>query len=167
MFAYSRGLMTGTSAAKFSPDAPMARGMIGTVLHRMESEPAARGAATFSDVADGKYYTGAVAWAEGEGIVDGYGNGLFGPEDDITRQYLALLFLRCTRYKGLTLPEIREYADFDDDKDVSDYAREATAALYKAGIISGKPGNRLDPKGTATRAEVAAMLRRFLEAVEK
>jgi hypothetical protein len=167
MFAYSRGLMTGTSARKFSPDAPMTRGMIVTVSHRMESEPAARRATTFGDVADGKYYTEAVAWAEGEGIVDGYGNGLFGPEDDITRQDLALLFLRYARYKGVTLPEIRAYADFDDDKDVSDYAREATETMYKAGIISGKPGNRLDPKGTATRAEVAAMLRRFLEAVEK
>ncbi|MDR1328324.1 MAG: S-layer homology domain-containing protein, partial [Oscillospiraceae bacterium] len=167
MFAYSRGLMTGTSARKFSPDAPMARGMIVTVLHRLEAEPAARGATTFSDVADGKYYTGAVAWAEAEGIVDGYGNGLFGPEDDITRQDLALLFLRYARYKGLTLPEIRAYADFADDKDVSEYARTAARTLYKAGIISGKPGSRLDPKGTATRAEVAAMLRRFLESVQQ
>ncbi|MDR1328497.1 MAG: S-layer homology domain-containing protein, partial [Oscillospiraceae bacterium] len=120
-----------------------------------------------SDVVSGKYYTEAVAWAEGEGIVDGYGNGLFGPEDDITRQDLALLFLRCARYKGVKLPEIRAYADFDDDKDVSGYAQEATETMYKAGIISGKPGNRLDPKGTATRAEVAAMLRRFLESVQQ
>ncbi|MDR1329105.1 MAG: S-layer homology domain-containing protein, partial [Oscillospiraceae bacterium] len=167
MFAYRRGLMTGTSARKFSPDAPMARGMIVTVLHRMESEPAARGATTFSDVADGKYYTEAVAWAEAEGIVDGYGNGLFGPEEDITRQDLALLFLRYARYKGLTLPAIRQYTAFIDDADVSDYAREAARTLYRAGIISGKPGSRLDPKGTATRAEVAAMLLRFLESVQQ
>jgi hypothetical protein len=78
-----------------------------------------------------------------------------------------LLFLRCAGYKGLTLPAIRQYTAFIDDADVSDYAREAAWTLYRAGIISGKPGNRLDPKGTATRAEVAAMLRRFLAAVQQ
>jgi hypothetical protein len=165
MFAFSHNLLQGISAAEFSPNAPMTRGMTVTLLYRLADESAADAANTFSDVADGKYYAESIAWALSKGIAGGYGNGLFGPEDTITRQDLAVILLRYAEYKGLTLPAIREYSDFSDDKDVSDYSRTTVETLYKAGIISGKPGNRLDPKGTATRAEVAAMIRRFLEAV--
>jgi hypothetical protein len=166
MFVYGRGLFKGTSAAEFSPSAPMTRGMIVTVLYRMASEPAVSGANAFSDVANGKYYADAIAWAASVGIIDGYGDGLFGPDDNITRQDMAVIFLRYAEYADLELPTVRSYAAFSDDNAISGYARSAIETLHKAGILGGKPGNRLDPKGTATRAEFAAVLHRFIETTE-
>jgi hypothetical protein len=167
MFAYGHGLLNGTGAAEYSPEMPTTRGMIVTILHRLESEPDAGTENIFSDVANGEYYAKAVTWAAEEGIVEGYGDAIFMPNLDITRQELAAVLLRFARHNELALPGVREYTAFADDTNISDYAREAVEALYKAGIISGKPGNVFDPKGTATRAEAAAILHRFLESAVK
>jgi hypothetical protein len=167
MFAYSHGLLNGTGAEEYSPGMPTTRGMVVAVLHRLESEPDASTENMFSDVANEEYYTKAVTWAAGEGIVEGYGDEIFRPDFDITRQELAAVLLRLANHKGLKLPAVREYTAFADDTNISGYAREAVETLYEAGIISGKPGNIFDPKGTATRAEAAAILHRFLEAAGK
>jgi hypothetical protein len=99
--------------------------------------------------------------------VEGYGDEIFRPNLDITRQELAAVLLRFARHNELALLGVREYTAFADDTNISDYAREAVETLYKAGIISGKTGNVFDPKGTATRAEAAAILNRFPESAEK
>ncbi|MDR1065486.1 MAG: S-layer homology domain-containing protein, partial [Oscillospiraceae bacterium] len=166
---------------KFSPNAQATRGMIVTVLFRcaeeqlrMESGELRIGDAShtdekpaerFEDVLLGKYYSDAVAWAAENEIVGGVGGGRFAPDANITRQDLAVILTRYAEYKGLPLAALREYAAFSDDNAVSDYARAAVEACYRAGIISGKPNNLFDPKGEATRAEVAAMLHRFILAM--
>jgi hypothetical protein len=180
-FVGAHGLMTGTAADKFSPNANATRGMIVTVLFRCAEEqlrmasgelrigdashtdekPAER----FEDVPLGKYYSDAIAWAAENEIVGGIGGGRFAPDANITRQDLAVILTRYAEYKGFTLAAAREYAAFGDDNAVSDYARAAVEICYRAGIISGKPGNLFDPKGEATRAEVAAMLHRFVLAM--
>jgi hypothetical protein len=162
-FAYTHGLFAGTGATSFSPNTPMTRGMIVTVLHRLAAEPGADGSAPFGDVSAGQWYTDAVNWAAANGIVGGTGGGLFAPDGDITRQDMAVILMRYAERAGLKLPETRDYPGFKDDADVANYAKEALEAFFKAGIINGKPGGLFDPKGAATRAEAAAMLRRFLE----
>jgi hypothetical protein len=125
------------------------------------------GAGGALDITNEEYYAKAVTWAAGEGIVEGYGDAIFRPDIDITRQEFAAVLLRLANHKGLTLPAVREYDAFEDDANISDYARTAVETLYKAGIISGKPSNMFDPKGTATRAEAATILHRFLESARK
>jgi len=177
MFVYSHGLMVGTSAdpMMFSPNEATTRGMIVTVLYRLSvgadgNPPAGRlpspPANPFIDVPESAYYYDAVIWAAASGIVKGYGNGLYGPDDNVTREQLSVILNNYINFAGLTLPESRSYAAFLDDADCGNYAKEAIELLFKAGIIAGKPGNIFDPKGNATRAEVAAMLMRFLEAAE-
>jgi hypothetical protein len=167
MFAYTHGLFAGTSDTTFSPNTSMTRGMIVTVLYRLAGEPAVSGTNPFSDVKDGTLYTDAVAWAAANGIVSGIGGGKYAPDAPITRQDLAVILMRYANFAGVKLPVTREYVSFLDDADIANYAKEAIEAFFKAGIINGKPGNEVDPTGTATRAEVAAMLHRFLEAMEK
>jgi hypothetical protein len=130
---------------------------IGDVSHTDE-KPAER----FDDVPLGKYYSDAVAWAAENEIVGGTGGGRFAPDANITRQDLAVILTRYAEYKGFALAAAREYAAFSDDNAVSDYAKAAVEACYSAGVLSGKPANLFDPKGEAGRAEVAAMLHRFI-----
>jgi hypothetical protein len=164
-FVSAHGLMTGTAADMFSPNASTTRAMLVTILFRL-ADPA-KGANTtgFTDVPLGKYYSDAVAWAAENEIVSGVGGGRFAPDGNITRQDLAVILTRYAEYKGFTLAAAREYAAFGDDNAVSDYARAAVEICYRAGVISGKPDNLFDPKGEATRAEVAAMLHRFVLAM--
>jgi len=161
VYVYTNSLMTGTSAALFSPDAPLTRGMVVTVLYRIAGSPDASGLdAPFSDAPAGRWYTDAVNWAAANGIVSGHGGGVFGPEGNITRQDLAVILARFLSFRSVTLPESREYQGFNDEAGISEYAKEAVGLLFKAEIISGRSGNVFDPMGTATRAEFAAMLRR-------
>jgi hypothetical protein len=162
IFVYTHGLMTGTAADKFSPNAHTTRGMIVTGLFRLAAPAKGANTTDFTDIPLGQYYSDAVAWAAENRLVGGVGGGRFAPDANITRQDLAVILTRYAEYKGVTLAAIREYAAFSDDSDISDYAKMAVEACYRAGIISGKPGNLFDPKGTATRAEVAAMLHRFI-----
>ena len=169
MFAYTHGLMVGTNTdpMMFSPNMTTTRGMIVTTLYRMAGSPDVRGLANpFFDVAGYKWYSDAVVWAVTNGIVSGYSSGLYGPEDNITREQLAVILNNYIDYSRFKLPEIREYKGFNDDADCANYAKEAIERFFKAGIVSGKPGNVFDPKGNATRAEVATMLMNFLEAIE-
>ena len=168
IFAYSHGLMTGTSAnpMTFSPNIATTRGMIVTILYRMAGSPDVSDLANpFGDVPGDKYYADAVKWAAANGIVSGYGDSRYGPEDNITREQLAVILNNYIKYAGLTLPATREYTGFNDEADIANYAKEAIERFFMAGIISGKPGNTYDPQGSATRAEVATMIMRLLEAI--
>jgi hypothetical protein len=164
-FAYTHGLFVGTSATTFSPQTPMTRGMLVTVLGRLAGADTSRYAtSSFGDVAEEQYYAAFVEWAKQNGIVSGVGGNLFAPDRDVTRQDMAVILYRYARFMDIDLPKTKESALFSDDADISGYAREALYAMQQAGVISGKPGNTADPKGSATRAEVAAVLKRFMEA---
>jgi hypothetical protein len=120
----------------------------------------------FADVPEGQWYSDAVAWAYGAGIVSGIGDNRFAPDAEITRQDLAVMLARYADAMEAALPATRAAAAFADSGDVAGYAKDAAALLYSAGIVNGKPGNLFDPSGPATRAEVAAMLHRFILAAE-
>lgn len=155
-YAVDHSLFYGTSDTTFSPNSTMTRGMLATVLYRMESEPESD-PADFLDVGSGKYYSEAVAWAAANGIVEGYGNGNFGPEDAITREQLAAILYR---YSGSPASD-GTLTGFADSDAANGYALDALRWAVEQGIIKGKGNGILDPGGRATRAEVAAMLQRF------
>jgi hypothetical protein len=143
----------------------MTRGMLVTVLGRLAGIDTAKYPnSTFGDVAAGQYYAPYIEWAQQNGIVSGIGANKFAPEDNITREQMAAVLWHYAQYAGIKLPATKAYPAFADEADIAGYAQDAVAALVKAGIISGKPYNLLDPQGNATRAEVAAMLHRFITA---
>lgn len=159
-YAYENGLMTGVSEETFAPQTPLSRAMMVTMLHRLEGSPDA-GSGSFSDVAAGSWYGGAVAWADSCGIVTGYGDGTFGPDDSITREQMAAVLYRYAGYKGYSLTETGDLSGFADASSVSAYAKDAVGWAVAGGLISGKGAGILDPAGTATRAEVAQILTNF------
>ena len=162
MYVFTHGLTNGTTANTFSPQTSLTRAMLVTILYRNSGEPSVSGLTNpFSDVGDA-YYTNPIIWAAANEIVFGYGNGKFGPGDNITRQDLAVILVRYAGHMGYELPELRGYENFNDEANISDYAIAAVRALYGAEVINGKDGNIFDPRGNATRAEIAAMLHRFL-----
>jgi hypothetical protein len=167
-FVYARGLMTGTSATLFSPQTNLTRAMIVTALYRHAGAPSVSTSAnSFDDVEDGRYYDQAVAWAVQNGVVVGVGNGKYAPDMPVSRQDLVVILSRYADLAGLKPAAAREYVPFFDESDVADYAKDAVRAFFSAGIVNGRPGNVFDPRGTATRAEIAAVLHRFLEAAEE
>lgn len=161
-YAYEKGMMSGTSTTTFSPGGTTTRGMIVTILHRMEGTPAANGTA-FTDVPSGQWYSNAVSWASANGIVGGYGNGLFGPSDPITREQMAAILNRYSTYKGYDAGTAGSIEGFSDASQVSSYAVEPMGWAIGNGLISGVGNNTLAPKGNATRAQAATILNRFCE----
>ena len=165
-YAYENGLMTGTSATLFAPGTTTSRAMLATLLWRLEGEPAVTGAASFTDVAAGTWYTDAVAWAASEGVVNGVGDGsAFAPNDTITREQMAVMLYRYAQYKDYDVTQggmaAREYADYES---ISSWAVPAVEWAVNAGLISGTSATTLSPQGSATRAEIATILMRFVEA---
>lgn len=159
-YVSARILMNGTGIDTFSPDESTSRGMIVTILYRMEGMPAVSGEnGAFTDVASGQYYAGAAAWASGQGIANGYSNGTFGPNDPITREQLAVMLWR---YAG-SPSGTAALESFTDQDQVGSYAAEAMAWAVEKGVMSGKGNGILDPRGQATRAQVAQMLMNFVE----
>ncbi len=163
LFAHSEGLLKGTAKRTFSPYASTTRAMIATVLWRMDGSPKADADSRFTDVASGQWYSAAVAWADQNGIVRGFGDGRFAPNAPVTREQFAAMLYRYTQYSDRAIESGSNLADFKDAGTVSSWARNAMRWAVSSGIITGKPGKLLDPQGTATRAEIAAMLRRFLK----
>ena len=166
-FVYENGMMNGVSETDFAPHATTSRSMIVTILYRLEGEPVVDDAMGFTDVAGDAYYAEAVRWAASEGIVGGYGGGLFGSDDAVTREQLAVILYRYAVYKGYDVSigedtNILSYADFAD---LSEYAIPAMQWACGAGVITGVTDATLVPQGEATRAQVAAMLMRFVEAI--
>lgn len=166
-YVTGKGMMNGTAANTFSPKANTTRGMVVTVLYRLENQPSTS-AASFTDVASGAYYANAVAWANANGIVSGYGSGKFGPNDKVTREQLAAILYRYAQYKkyDVSVGEDTNILSYNDAQSISSYAIPAIQWACGAGVVTGKSGSKLDPKGNATRAEVAVMLMRFCENVK-
>ena len=163
-YVYGEGLMAGTSADAFSPDATTTRGQIVTILWRLAGNPVVNYLMDYSDVDPTAYYGEAIRWATSEGIVGGYGGGLFGPDDAITREQLAVMLYRYAQHEGYDTTQggmaIREYADYEQ---ISDFALEALNWAVSAGIINGTSSTTLSPSGSATRAQVAVILMRFCQ----
>ena len=166
MFVYENGLMLGTSKTLFSPHGTATRGMMATILWRMEGSPVPKGKNSFTDVEAGKWYADAITWTAENGIFAGYGKDKFGPDDPITREQLAAIFYRYADYKGYDLAVKGNLDKFKDADKITDYAKTAMQWAVGSGLMKGKSGNLLDPQGTATRAEIAAMLHRFIEKYE-
>ena len=161
-YAYNAGLMTGTAADTFSPGITTTRGMIVSILHRQEGEPAASSNASFSDVTSGAYYEDAVNWAAAEGIVNGYSDSAFGPNDAITREQMAAILMNYAQYKGQDVSARADLSAYSDAESVSAWAEDAMSWANAEGLINGMSDTELAPKGHATRAQVAAILQRFL-----
>lgn len=160
-FVTERGLFQGTSETTFSPNGDMTRGMVVTVLHRLENTPATSAVNIFRDVPSGTWYTDAVAWASSSGIVQGNGDG-FLPNDSVTREQLATILFRYMKNLGLTTDKRAPLSSFSDSSGVSSWATEAMQWAVATGLINGKSGGILDPGGKATRAEVATMMERLI-----
>ncbi len=163
MFVYKNGLMLGTSKTLFSPHGTVTRGMMATILWRMEGSLAPKGENSFTDVEAGRWYADAITWTTENGIFAGYSKDKFGPDDPITREQLTAIFYRYADYKGYKLTVTENLDKFEDADKITDYAKMVMQWAVGNGLIKGKSENLLDPQGTATRAEIAAMLHRFVE----
>ena len=163
MFVYKNGLMLGTSKTLFSPHGTVTRGMMATILWRMEGSLAPKDENSFTDVEAGRWYADAITWTTENGIFAGYSKDKFGPDDPITREQLTAIFYRYADYKGYKLTVTENLDKFEDADKITDYAKMVMQWAVGNGLIKGKSENLLDPQGTATRAEIAAMLHRFVE----
>lgn len=165
-YVYKHGLMAGTSATTFAPDVTTSRAMIATILWRMAGSPVVNYAMNYTDVAQGQWCSEAIRWAASEGIVGGYGNGLFGTNDPITREQFAAMLYRFAQEQGydVSIGENTNILSYTDVADLSEYAISAMQWAVGAGIINGTgDGSTLSPQGQATRAQAAVMLMRFCE----
>lgn len=162
-YVCENGLMNGTGDAVFSPDGTTTRGMIVTILYRMENSPAADSDVTFTDVSAGQYYADAVAWASENDIVNGYGSGQFGPDDPITREQMASVLYRYAQLKGYDIAAEGNISSFSDVENVSAYAVNPMRWAAGNRLISGIGDNMLAPGEMSTRAQTAAILTRFCE----
>lgn len=161
-FVYRRGYFSGTGADTFSPNAPMDRAMVATVLHRMSGGETVNGGTVFSDVPPGQWYSDGIAWASASGVVNGMGDGLYAPGLAVTREQLVTMLYRYEKdYRKADVSGRRELGGFSDVQAISSWAEEAVSWAVGAGLIQGRDSGELDPAGTATRAEVATILQRF------
>lgn len=161
-FVYAKGIMSGTANDVFSPNMTTTRGMIVTILHRLSGEPEAE-TCDFTDVSAYAYYAEAISWASEAGIVNGYGNGCFGPNDPITREQMASILCRYTDYCGYDTGKTAELSQFKDWESISGYAVEFMEWAVGEGLISGTGDDLLSPRGNATRAQVATIITRYLD----
>ncbi len=166
LFAASRGLLSGTSDTTFSPGTGMTRGMFVTALGRLAGiNPDSYKTGKFTDVKADAYYAPYVNWAAQTGIVTGVTATTFAPDTNINREQMAVIMANYAKKLGYDLPKTLQAVTFADNAQISSWAKNAVRAMQQAGILAGKNGNKFDPKGTATRAEVATVLRRFVEIV--
>ncbi len=163
-FVVARGLLGGTSNTTFSPDTAMTRGMFVTTLGRLaNADVSGYKTSSFSDVKADAYYMGYVEWASKNNIVNGIGDGKFAPDNAITREQMAVIMASYAKAIGFNLPKVHAENTFADGANIGSWAKDSVKSMQMAGVISGKDGNRFDPQGTATRAEVSAVLKRFVE----
>lgn len=166
LFAASRGLLSGTSDTTFSPDTGMTRGMFMTALGRLAGiNPDSYQTGKFTDVKADAYYAPYVNWAAQTGIVEGVTDTTFAPDTNINREQMAVIMKNYAAKLGYDLPQTLKAVTFADNTQISSWAKDAVKSMQQAGILAGKNENKFDPKGTATRAEVATVLRRFVEIV--
>ena len=156
-YVRANGLMNGTTSTAFAPDAAMTRSMLAATLYRAAGSPAVTGTDAFTDTADGAWYADAVLWASQQGVINGYGDGLFGTDDAVSREQIAAIL-----WRQAGSPQADDAQAFADQQQVSAFAQDAVAWARANSVINGKENNTFDPQAGATRAEVAAMLQRFL-----
>lgn len=166
-YVYENGMMSGTSETTFSPDLTTTRGMIVTILYRLENEPTVTGTTAFTDVAADQYYANAVAWAAQNGIVSGIDATTFAPNNAITREQMAAILYRYAQFKGYDVSVKADLSVYTDAAQVSTYATDAMAWANGAQLITGTSQATLTPAGNATRAQVATILMRFCENIAK
>ena len=145
----------------------MTRAMLVTVLYRLEGKPVTEAKNSFSDVADGQWYTDAIAWANANKIVTGVGGDVFDPNAEVTREQIASVVYRYAKYLDMSTQQKGDLSKYEDNHTTSDWAKDAKAWAVGAGLISGKPGNILDPGGDASRTEVASILQRLVKLMVK
>jgi hypothetical protein len=162
-WAHKQGIFNGISDTMFGPNEPMTRGMLVTALHRLAGGLNVSGDIAFSDVSADEYYASAVRWATQNGLVNGMSDSLFAPNDSITRQDLAVILERYMDYAQINPTVIDLYVEFADEEEIADYAKNAIQTLNKLRIINGVGNNTIDPRGSATRAQIAAIMHRFTE----
>ena len=160
MYAYSNGIMNGLDTNVFGPNETTTRAMLVTMLYRAVGEPAVSGSNTFRDVAANTWYTDAIIWASTNGIVTGVDDGLFNPNGAITREQLATILYRYAKYVGDDVSASASLAGFTDAGSISDYAKDAMSWAVAAGLFEGRDNGKLEPTGTATRAEIATVFMR-------
>ena len=166
-YVYEKGMMAGTAADVFAPNATTTRAMIVTILYRLEGSPAVTGTNAFVDVPAGQWYTDAVSWAAANQIVKGTSATTFAPNDSITREQMAAILYRYAQYKGYDVTKKADLSGYSDNSQVSAYAKDALAWANAAKLINGVTNTTLAPQGNATRAQVSAILHRFCDGVVK
>ena len=166
-YVYDKGMMAGTAADVFAPNATTTRAMIVTILYRLEGSPAVTGTSAFVDVPAGQWYTDAVNWAAANQIVKGTSATTFAPNDSITREQMAAILYRYAQYKGYDVTKKADLSGYSDNGQVSAYAKDALAWANAAKLINGVTNTTLAPQGNATRAQVSAILHRFCDGVVK
>ena len=164
-YVLANGLMTGYNANTFGPHDPLSRAMVAQIFYNMEGQPEGDYEDKFPDVEDGKWYHDAITWAYEHGVVSGYGDGLYRPEQDVSREELVQIFCNYAKAKGWADAEHADLSSFADDHHVADWHEVAMQWGVGAGLLGGKGGNVLDPKGDAARAEAAQMLMNFCEKI--
>lgn len=162
-YVYRQGLMSGTAQDRFSPDLTTNRAMLVTILYRLAGSPAVSDAAAFTDVASGDWFASGVAWASANGIVTGYGDGRFGPNDPITREQMAAILYRYAGFAGQSTTGQADLSGYTDAGRISPYAAAPMGWAVDSGLITGVSAGTLAPGGSATRAQVATILMRFCE----
>lgn len=165
-YVLKNGIMKGTSTDEFSPNGALTRAMLVTVLYRTEGEPEITGVSTFEDVESGAYYEKAVSWAQANGIVNGYSDTEFCPDENIIREQIAAIMYRYAQYKGydVSVGENTNILSYDDAEMISEYAIPSVQYAVGSGLMKGNTETTLNPQNNATRAEIAAILHRFIEA---
>lgn len=164
-YVSQRGLMGSVGNNRFDPNGTMTRAMLVTVLYRLSGSPAVTGKNPYTDVKNEQWYTDAVIWANENGVVGGYGNGLFGTNDSVTREQIATIMCRYAKQQGVDVSKTGSLAHFTDGAKVSSWAADAMRWANGIGLVTGRTTTTLVPQGTATRAEVATMLMRLCENV--
>ena len=163
-YVYENNIMSGLKETVFGPDETLVRAQFAVILHRLSGAPEVKYTPKFTDVEEGQWYTDGILWANEIGVVSGYSESqYFGPNDNITREQMALMMYRYAGYKEFDTSRRADIDSFIDSGNVSSYARQAMEWAAGSGIITGKAGNRLDPQGYATRAECASIIMRFIE----
>ena len=162
-YAVEHGLMNGTSATTFEPDGTITRAMVVTILYRMSGEPAVSGAPAFSDVLAGKWYSNAIKWATDKGIAKGVGGGKFDPDAPVTREQMSTFLMRYAKFKGKSTSTSTSLSGYTDAGKVSSWAVDAVKWSVGNGIIVGTSATTLDPESTATRAQFATIVHRYLD----
>ena len=165
-YVYDNDMMNGVSATSFAPNSNLTRAMMAAVLYNLEDQPT-QADSSFTDVVDGSWYADAVNWAAANNIVSGYGDGIFGPNDNITREQMASILYRYAEYKGYDVSAVGDLSQFNDADSVSEWANDVMRWAVGAGLINGMGDGSVAPQGTATRAQVATVLMNFCENIAK